>query len=83
MIMTFTPPDHLTGLGEIILNILREVAPAWLTRSQIAAKLERNRLIPYDLAQLEYLISSGLIEVREAKRGFAGKRFEYRAKDGE
>jgi hypothetical protein len=75
------PPKSVTTLGEMILEILQSDS-GWKTRNEIAEGLNRKRLIPYDLAQLEYLASIGRIEVREATRGIVGKRLEYRIRQG-
>lgn len=80
MLMTaMKQPDRITPLGNVLRGVLQAESGKWLTRAQIAEKLGRSRLTPYDIAILEYMANVGIIEAREAARGVAGKRWEYRA----
>lgn len=80
MLMTaMKQPDRITPLGNLLRGVLQAEAGKWLTRNQIAEKLGRSRLTPYDIATLEYLANQGLIEARQATRGVIGKRWEYRS----
>jgi predicted transcriptional regulator len=79
----FKTPDELTPAGASLLELLRRSPDQWHTRQQIADKLGRRRITPYDLAQLDYLIEAGLIEAHEGQRGAHGTRWEYKAKEAQ
>lgn len=81
MLMTaMKQPDRITPLGNLLRGVLQAEAGKWLTRAYIAKQLGRKRLTPYDIAILEYMVTVGMIEARQAARGVAGKRWEYRSK---
>lgn len=79
MVMPMTKTDELRPLERRVLEIIHESAGEWLTRGEIAKLLGRPGTIqPSDIAALEKLAVLGLIESREATRGVAGIRWEYR-----
>jgi hypothetical protein len=55
-----------TGKAQELLRILRENAGQWMSRSDIAAAVEKTRLNPNDIRQLDMMADVGMIERRKS-----------------
>ena len=75
--------DELRPLERRILELIKEGSGKWITRADVSRLLGRSRTYPTDVAALEKLTALGLVEAREAPRGVAGIRWEYRIKTDE
>lgn len=78
MLMTKSA-DEVTQLGRVLLDTLTQ-AGDWQTRQQIADRIKRTRLNPYDVQQLQSLADRGLVEIRKVPLGVARTQYEYRIK---
>ena len=62
-----------------LLRVLRENAGQWVKRSEIAATVDKNRLNPNDLRQLDWMADAGIIEMRKTPiEGPVSFQWEYR-----
>jgi predicted transcriptional regulator len=75
--------DELRPLEQRIFDLVKNSAGKWITRADVSRLLGRSRSYPTDVAALEKLAALGIIEAREAPRGIAGVRWEYRIKTDE
>jgi hypothetical protein len=67
-------------LQEAILKAVRSSGAAWLSRQEIAKRINRpTRLNPYDVEMLEGLVRDGYIEASTRIRGTVMKQRLYRA----
>lgn len=79
MLMT----DELRPLERRVLELIKEGEGKWISRADVSRLMGRSRVYPTDVAALEKLAALGLVEAREAPRGAAGTRWEYRIKADE
>lgn len=67
-------------LQEALLKAVRSAGGAWLSRREIAKRINRpGRLNPYDVQILEQLASDGYIETSKRIRGTVLEERIYRA----
>jgi hypothetical protein len=69
---------NLTRIGEQILETIRTNGD-WMTRSDIGAKMGKNRLNSNDIKQLEGLVSDGIVE-RDSEVVGISPQYLYRIK---
>lgn len=73
--------EHITGRAQILLTALRKTG-AWMSRADLARATGKNRLSPHDIALLDRLVTSGLIEKQQRESITpVGTAFDYRAID--
>lgn len=77
MLMTGELP--LTPLAEKLLEVIR-TANGWVGRADIARRLGRRELTPYDVELLTLLETDGYIEVGKKAVGIVRFQYQYRAK---
>lgn len=58
---------QLTPHARKLLNALREYENLWLSRTEIAENIGKNRLTPYDIQLLESFADVGLGEARKVE----------------
>ena len=81
MVVFMPTADKLRPLEQRILEVIQGQGGEWVTREQVTRLLGRPAKIqPGDIAALDRLTALGLLEAREATRGVAGRRWEYRVK---
>lgn len=69
-----------TATAQQLLRVLRENAGQWLSRTEIAAAVDKKRLNPNDLRQLDWMAEAGIIEMRKTPiEGPISFQWEYRA----
>lgn len=51
-------------LVELVYAVNRDDPEAWLSRAELARKLEKNRLSPHDIKQLDRLVNKRWLETR-------------------
>jgi hypothetical protein len=72
--------SRLNEQSDRLLNVLKDAAGDWLTRSEIARMLEKRKLSAYDIAMLEILQEKGQVEIQHRdNRTPIGYEFVYRA----
>jgi hypothetical protein len=73
--------QNITPQAEVIFEIVQGT-DTWITRREIARKLEKNRLNPWDIALLEKLADEDYIEInRRLRSDKVTLEYIYRAKD--
>ena len=72
-----------TPLGEKMLSVFD--SDEWITRRQLAVRMGRRVISPYDLQVLEKLIAEGLVEEKTRPLGLVRTEYIYRSlvKQGE
>ena len=80
----YQPPDHVTPLGEKLLEVVRGASGSWVNRRYIAVQLGRpTRLTPHDVNLLQVLVDEGLIEISRKSTGPVRTEYIYRAGKGQ
>lgn len=64
---TSTQDIQLTPHARKLLHALREYENLWLSRSEIAENIGKNRLTPYDIQLLESFADLGIGEARKVE----------------
>ena len=76
-----TPPGELPRPAKRLLEGLQAAKGEWLSRSELAKAVGKDKIYPYDVQLLNDLIHAELIESRKRPReGFIPYEWEYRAK---
>lgn len=79
--MTPDKPAQLPSQAGRVLDVLNAHRGVWMTRSQIAAAIGKDRLNPGETASLDMLAAQGQIEARRVNDPTPiGYRWEYKAK---
>lgn len=61
MLVTKQRAANVTGSGHALLAHIRAAGAQGITRDELAAAIGRKRLNPWDIAQLELMLSQGMI----------------------
>lgn len=78
--MTADEPAQLPSQAGRVMDVLKANRGVWMTRSQIAAAIGKDRLNPGETASLDMLAAQGKIEAQRVKDPTPiGYRWEYRA----
>lgn len=81
MVTLMPTTDELRPLERKVLQVIKEAAGDWLTRSEVAKLIGRpGGVQPNDIAALEKLVMLELVEARQTPRGAVAMQWEYRAK---
>jgi hypothetical protein len=82
MVVYMPTVGKLRPLEQRILEAIQAEGGEWVTRERVARLLGRPaRIQPSDIAALDRLTAFGLLEAKEAPRGAAGVRWEYRVRE--
>ena len=70
----------LTPLAAKILEVLNAAPDQWVNRRTLAKRMGRpGTLTPYDVAILDELSKSGIVEIKQQSRGVVSFEWVYRA----
>ena len=69
-------PQRITTHAEKLRGVLEESRNQWLTRRQIALKIGKKRLTPYDIDLLDLLAEHGIIQ-REQNEGYSREGYRW------